>query len=243
MFICRKKFCYAALTAKTFANFASFLDPKMEVEKWSQKWCQNLTPKMGSKNGTQKGGPIFFWFKKDLQEIKALFKILGLPFGCHFWTPFWGVKFWHHFWVHFSTSILGSKNGAKFAKVLLSKLHSKTISSKQTCISKCICSHSQLLASFNTIQFHLVKPSRITTNFLPHVLHISEPQNLILWRSLHATPVFYMKKWPPFWGSSKLTFLSDCFIQRITPALQLVYAFLVRARSFFKFFYAIFFSI
>ena len=64
MFACWKKFCYAALTAKTFANFAPFLDPKMEVEKWTQKWCQNLTPKMGSKNGTQKGGPIFFWFKK-----------------------------------------------------------------------------------------------------------------------------------------------------------------------------------
>ena len=71
MFACWKKFCYAALTAKTFANFAPFLDRKMEVEKWTQKWCQNLTPKMGSKNGTQKGGPIFFWFKKDLQEIKA----------------------------------------------------------------------------------------------------------------------------------------------------------------------------
>ena len=90
MFICWKKFCYAALTAKTFAKFAPFLDPKMEVEKWTQKWCQNLTPQNGVQNGTQKGGPIFFWFKKDLQEIKALFEILGLPFGCHFWTPFWG---------------------------------------------------------------------------------------------------------------------------------------------------------
>ena len=32
------------------------LDPKMGVEKWTQKWCQNLTPKMGSKNGTPKWG-------------------------------------------------------------------------------------------------------------------------------------------------------------------------------------------
>ena len=31
-----EKVCYAALTAKTFANFAPFLDPKMEVEKWTQ---------------------------------------------------------------------------------------------------------------------------------------------------------------------------------------------------------------
>ena len=35
-----EKFCYAALTAKIFANFAPFLDPKMEVEKWTQKWCK-----------------------------------------------------------------------------------------------------------------------------------------------------------------------------------------------------------
>ena len=88
MFACWKKFCYAALTAKTFANFAPFLDPKMEVEKWTQKWCQNLTPKMGSKSGTQKGDPIFFWFKKDLQEIKALFKILGLLLGAIFGLHF-----------------------------------------------------------------------------------------------------------------------------------------------------------
>ena len=50
-------------------------------------------------------------------------------------------------------------------------------------------------------------------------------------------------KMTPFWESSKLTFFWDWFIQRITPALQLVYAFLVRARSFFRSFYAIFFSI
>ena len=62
-----------------------------------------------------------FGYKKDLQEIKALFKILGLPFGCHFLDPILGVKFWHHFWVHFSTSILGSKNGANFAKVFAVK--------------------------------------------------------------------------------------------------------------------------
>ena len=47
----------------------------------------------------------------------------------------------------------------------------------------------------------------------------------------------------PVLGSSKLTFLLDWFIQRITPALQLVYAFPVRARSFFRSFFAIFFSI
>ena len=46
-----------------------------------QKWGRKMAPK--------RGGPIFFWSHKNLQEIKTLFKILGLPFGCHFWTPFW----------------------------------------------------------------------------------------------------------------------------------------------------------
>ena len=76
MFACWKKFCYAALTAKTFANFAPFLDPKMEVEKWTQKWCQNLIPKMvlefDPQNGVQK------WHPK------------GRPNRYYFWTPFWG---------------------------------------------------------------------------------------------------------------------------------------------------------
>ena len=160
MFICWTKFCYAALIAETFANFAPFLDPKMEVEKWTkmevekwtQKWCQNLIPKMGSKNGTQKGGPIFFWLKKDLQEIKALFKILGPPFACHFWTPFWGSNSGTIFGSIFQPLFWGPKMVQTLQKFLLSKLHSKTLSSKQTCISKCICSHSQLVASLNTIQ-------------------------------------------------------------------------------------------
>ena len=130
MFICWKKFCYAALTAKTFANFAPFLDPKMEVEKWTQKWRQNLTPKVGSKNGTQKGGPIFFWFKKDLQQIKALFEILGPPFGCHFWTLFWGSNSGTIFGSIFQPPFWGPKMVQILQKFLLSKLHSKTFSSK-----------------------------------------------------------------------------------------------------------------
>ena len=69
-------------------------DPQNGVQKWHPKMVPEFDPQysFGLKKsfGTQKGGPIFFWFKKDLQEIKAVFKILGLPFGCHFWTPFWG---------------------------------------------------------------------------------------------------------------------------------------------------------
>ena len=147
-----EKFCYAALTAKIFANFAPFLDPKMEVEKWTQKWCQNLTPKMGSKNGTQKGDPIFFWFKKDLQEIKALFKILGLPFGCHFWTHF-GDQILAPFLGPFFNLHFGVQKWCKICKSFCC----------QSCIAKLFPANkhayqnasvviSQLIASFNTIQ-------------------------------------------------------------------------------------------
>ena len=125
-----KSFAMQLWQQKLFANFAPFFDPKMEVEKWTQKWCQNLIPKMGSKNGTQKGGLIFFWFKKDLQEIKALFKILDLPFGCHFWTPFWGSNSGTIFGSIFQPPFWGRKMVQNLQKFLLSKLHSKTFSSK-----------------------------------------------------------------------------------------------------------------
>ena len=36
----------------------------------------------------------------------------------------------------------------------------------------------------------------------------------ILWRSLHAKPVFLHEKWPPFWGSSKLIFFENVSCNR-----------------------------
>ena len=83
-----EKVLLCSFDSKNFCKICTIFGPKMEVEKWTQKWCQNLTPKMGSKSGTQKGDPIFFWFKKDLQEIKALFKILGLLLGAIFGLHF-----------------------------------------------------------------------------------------------------------------------------------------------------------
>ena len=122
------KNCYAdeLWQQKFFQILHHVLDPKMGVEKWTQKWCQNLTPKMGvqkwhpkrgSKNGTQKivKMKIKLWFLLD-QDI-------GPPFGCHFWTPILVVKFWHHFWVHFSTPILGSKTWCKIWKKFAAKAH------------------------------------------------------------------------------------------------------------------------
>ena len=130
MFACWKKFCYAALTAKTFCKFCTIFRPQNGGWKMDPKMVPEFDPQNGSKNGTQKGGLIFFWFKKDLQEIKALFKILDLPFGCHFWTPFWGSNSGTIFGSIFQPPFWGRKMVQNLQKFLLSKLHSKTFSSK-----------------------------------------------------------------------------------------------------------------
>ena len=84
-----------------------------------------MVPEFDPQNGVQK------WHPKGRPNIlnKALIscrsflnqKNIGSPFWVPFLDPILGVKFWHHFWVHFSTSILGSKNGAKFAKIFAVK--------------------------------------------------------------------------------------------------------------------------
>ena len=169
MFVCWKKFCYAALTAKTFANFAPFLDPKMQVEKWTQKWCQNLTTKMGSKKWHPKGGPNIL--NKALISCRSFLNQnnIGPPFWVPFLDPFWGSNSGTIFGSIFQPLFWGPKMVQNLQKFLLSKLHSKTFSSKQTCISKCICSHFPANSIFehNSI-LHLVKLSKITTSFDCH---------------------------------------------------------------------------
>ena len=199
MFACWKKFCYAALTAKTFANFAPFLDPKMEVEKWTQKWCQNLTPKMGSKNGTQKGCPIFFWiYKKSKLYLKYWVSLLGAIFGPHFGgqilAPFLGPFFNLHF---------GVQKWCKFCKSFCQSCIAKLFPASKHAYQNASVVISQLIASFNTIQSSTWSslPEKQQILIATYVAHKQiEPQNLILWRSLHATPVFYMKNDPRFGG-------------------------------------------
>ena len=125
-----KSFAMQLWQQKLLQILHHFWTPKWRLKNGPKNGARILTPKMGSKNGTQKGGPIFFWFKKDLQEIKALFKILGLPFGCHFWTPFWGSNSGTIFGSIFQPPFWGPKMVQNLQKFLLSKLHSKTFSSK-----------------------------------------------------------------------------------------------------------------
>ena len=122
-----------------------------------------------SKNGTQREAQYSFGLKKIPKKSKLYLKYWVSLLGAIFWTPFWRSNSGTIFGSIFQPPFWSPKMVQNLQKFLLSKLRSKTFSSKQTCISKCICSYFQLLASFNTIQFHLVKPSKITTNFDCHM--------------------------------------------------------------------------
>ena len=164
-----------------------------------QKWGPKMAPKRG---------PNILIKKKS-----KLYLHLNPFFGCNFCTPFWGaifgpilvVKFWHHFWVHFSTPILGSKTWCKICNFFAAKAHLHSNFFQQACITKCICSHclASCISAHNPI-LRLAKPLKnrkvlIATN-VAHEQDGLKPQNLILWRSLNAAPVFHMKNDPVLGG-------------------------------------------
>ena len=83
-----------------------------------------MVPEFDPQNGVQKWHPKGRPYILNKALISCAFflnqKNIRPPFWVPFFDPILGVKFWHHFWVHF-ISILGSKNGAKFAKVFAVK--------------------------------------------------------------------------------------------------------------------------
>ena len=79
-------------------------DPQNGVQKWHRKGRSNILNK------------VLISCRSFLNQ-----KNIGPPFWMPFLDSILEVKFWHHFWVHFSTSILESKNSAKFAKVFAVK--------------------------------------------------------------------------------------------------------------------------
>ena len=163
-----------------------------------------MVPEFDLQNGVQKWhskrSPMFLISCRSLlnQNIWPLF-------GCHFWTPFWRSNSGTIFGFLFQPPFWGPKMMQIFQKFLLSKLHSKTFSSKQTSYQNASVVISQLVASLNKIQSStwssLPKQQQvlIATN-VAHKQDGLEPQNLILWRSLHATPVFHMKNDSLFGG-------------------------------------------
>ena len=88
------------------------MDPKMAPEFDPQKWGRKMAPKRGA----QYSFGLTKIYKKSKLYLKYWVFLLGAIFG-----SILEMKFWHHFWVHFSTSILGSKNSANFAKVFAVK--------------------------------------------------------------------------------------------------------------------------
>ncbi len=138
------------------------MDPKMVPEFDLPKW----SPKMAPKREIQYSFGLKKIYKKSKLYLKYWISLLGAIFGLHFGrsnsSTIFGSIFQPPFW--------SPKMVQNLQKFLLSKLHSKTFSSKQTCISKCICSHfpASCIFQHNSI-LHLVKPSRITTNFDCHM--------------------------------------------------------------------------
>ena len=133
--------------------------PKNGARIWPPKW----SPKMASK------GRLNILFLVDLFQVKICGILLDATFGCHFWTPFWRSNSGTIFGSIFEPPFSSPKMVQILQKFLLSKLHNKLFSSKQTCTSKCIC--GDFLASCiseHTAILSLVKPSKITTSFDSH---------------------------------------------------------------------------
>ena len=125
--------------------------------------------------------------------------------GCHFWTPFWGSNSGTIFGSIFQPPFWGPEHGAKFAFFCCQSFHLHSNFFQQACITKCICSHclASCISAHNPI-LHLAKPLKnrkvlIATN-VAHEQDGLKPQNLILWRSLNAAPVFHMKNDPVLGG-------------------------------------------
>ena len=101
-----------------------------------------MVPEFDLQNGVSKWHPkggLNILFLVDLFQVKTYGTLLGATFGCHFWTPFWGPNSGAIFGSIFQPPFWGPKMVQNLQKFLLSKLHNKLFSSKQTCTSKCIC--------------------------------------------------------------------------------------------------------
>ena len=143
---------------------------------WTQNGSWKIDPKMmpefDLQNGVSKWHPkegLNILFLVDLFQVKTYGTLLDATFGCHFWTPFWGPNSGAIFGSIFQPPFWGPKMVQNLQKFLLSKLHNKLFSSKQTCTSKCICRDflASCISEHNAI-LPLVKPSKITTSFDSH---------------------------------------------------------------------------
>ena len=116
-----EKVLLCSFDSKNFCKICTIFGPQNGGWKMDPKMVPEFDPQNGVQKWHPKGRPNIL--NKALISCRSFLnqKNIGPPFWVPFLDPILGVKFWHHFWVHFSTSILGSKNGAKFAKVFAVK--------------------------------------------------------------------------------------------------------------------------
>ena len=214
------------MTTDAFWYACLFAGKNFAMQLWEQKLLQILhhfwTPKWGLKNGPKNGARIWppKWGPKMAPKRVAQYFIscrsfwnqnIWPLFGCHFWTPFWGSNSGTIFGSIFQPPFWGPKMVQNLQKFLLSKLHSKFFSSKQTRISKCICSHflASCISEHNAI-LHLVKPSKITTSFDCHKcctwagwIRASESDTVEV---LSCETDFLHETWPRFGGRQSWPF-------------------------------------
>ena len=116
-----EKVLLCSFDSKNFCKICTIFGPQNGGWKMDPKMVPEFDPQNGVQKWHPKGRPNIL--NKALISCRSFLnqKNIGPPFWVPFLDPILGVKFWHHFWVHFSTSILGSKNGANFAKVFAVK--------------------------------------------------------------------------------------------------------------------------
>ena len=184
-------------------------EPKNGARIWPPKWSPKMAPQKWGPKMAPKRGPNILIKKKS-----KLYLHLNPFFGCNFCTPFWGAIFGPHFGGQILAPFLGPFFNPHFGVQNMVQnlqffccqsfhLHSNFF--QQTCITKCICSLglASCISAHNPI-LHLAKPLKnrkvlIATN-VAHEQDGLKPQNLILWRSLNAAPVFHMKNDPVLGG-------------------------------------------
>ena len=124
-----EKILLCSFDSKNFCKFCTIFGPQNGVEKWTQKWCQNLT----SQNGVQK------WHPKG--RLNSLFLVI-----------FWKSKYMAPFWVPFLDTILGGQILAPF----LSPFFNSHFEVQKWCkICKSFCCQSCITIFFQQTNMHI----------------------------------------------------------------------------------------
>ena len=126
-----EKVLLCSFDSKNFCKFCTIfgpqnggwkMDPKMAPEFDPQKWGRKMAPKRGA----QYSFGLTKIYKKSKLYLKYWVFLLGAIFG----PPFWGWNSGTIFGSIFQPPFWGPKMVQNLQKFLLSKLHSKTFSSK-----------------------------------------------------------------------------------------------------------------